>query len=524
MPRVILLAFGFVWFAQAATAAPMVLHRGNTAEPETLDPQKTYIDQTGNIVLDLFVGLTTYDAASNPIPGAAVSWTVSPDGLTYTFKLRPHQWSDGAPVTAEDVALGVSRALDPKTASQLANLGFCIKNAVPVNAGKMPLDKLGVRVVDKATIEIKVENPCPTLIAALAEPPFTAVPAHTLKKHGDAWAKPGNMVSNGAYTLAEWRPNDRVRIVKNKRFYDAANVAIDEVIYFPIEDDAAALKRLRAGEIDLNIRVSPGDVAWLRANMPGVLRATPASSVADLAVNHTSKKFKDMRVRRALALAIDRETIGKSIAKLDQKPAYGVVPPMGRGYANRRFDFATMKLSDRQAEARRLLATAGYGPANPLTFTLRQRVGVAHQRAAIAMQNDWAKIGVKVDILTSELKSHYAAMNVADFDIGAVGLAWPADPEYFLSDLLPTAGTNYGRYASDAYVTKLRQGQAEVDVAKRFALFAEAEAVALADVAMIPLYFETTRNIVATHVKGFVDNPRDFHPTRFMRVEKKTPR
>lgn len=295
-------------------AAADTLRRGNTAEPETLDPQKSYTDPTGNIILDLFVGLTTYDAAANPIPGAAASWMVSPDGLTYTFKLRAgHVWSDGAPVTAQDVALGVTRALDPKTASQLANLGFCIKNAVPVNAGKMPLDKLGVRVVDAATIEIKVENPCPTLLAALAEPPSTAVPSHTLKKYGDAWSKPGNMVSNGAYTLVEWRSNDHVRLVKNKRFYDAVNVKIAEVIYYPTEDDAAALKRLRAGEIDLNIRVSPGDVGWLKANMPGVLRATPFAGIADLAINHTLKKFKDARVRRALALAIDRETIATAL-------------------------------------------------------------------------------------------------------------------------------------------------------------------------------------------------------------------
>jgi oligopeptide transport system substrate-binding protein len=504
----------------ASLAAADTLRRGNTAEPETLDPQKTYTDPTGNIVLDLFVGLTTYDAVNDPIPGAAESWTVSSDGLTYTFKLRKHVWSDGAPVTAEDVALGITRAIDPKTASQLAMLGFCIKNAVPVNAGKLPLDKLGVRVVDPSTVEIKVENPCPTLLAALAEPPFPPVPIHALKRYGDAWAKPGNMVSNGAYKLAAWRPNDHVRIVKNERFYDAANVKIAEVIYYPTEDDAGALKRIRAGELDLNIRISPGDVGWLKANMPDALHATPAAIIADLALNHTLKKFADVRVRRALALAVDRETIATALNKLNQKPAYGLIPIVGRGYKNATFDFAKSALAERQAEARKLLAAAGYTQAKPLRFTFRQRSGVANQRLAIALQNQWAQIGVKVQILTAELKSHYAAMNARDFEVGAVGLAWPPDPEYFLTDMLPTAGTNYGRYDSAAYVAKVLEGQKQTDLAQRFARFAEAEAIALKDVAMIPIYFEVTRNIVAPHVKGFVDNARDIHPSRYMRLEK----
>lgn len=196
------------------------------------------------------------------------------------------------------------------------------------------------------------------------------------------------------------------------------------------------------------------------------------------------------------------------------------MPPLGRGYKNQSFDFAKSSLAERQAQARALLAAAGYGEANPLTFTLRQRAGVANQRVAIALQNMWSKIGATVGILTSELKSHYAAMNARDFDVGAVGLAWPADPEYFLADLLPTAGTNYGHYASPAYNAKLREGQTQIDLAQRFARFAEAEAIALGDVAMIPIYFEVTRNIVAPHVKGFVDNPRDFHMSRYMRLEK----
>ena len=501
-------------------AAPIVLNRGNLAEPETLDPQKTYTDDTGNITLDMFVGLTTYDAAANPIPGAAQSWTVTPDGLTYTFKLRPNMvWSDGAPLTAEDMAFGIRRAMDPKTASQLANLGFCIKNGIPVNSGNAPLDTLGVRVADPATIEIKVEAPCPTLIAALAEPAFAPMPSHIFKKYGDDWVKPGIMVSNGPFTLADWRPNDHVRLVKNPRFYDAANVKIDEVIFYPIDDDTAALKRFRAGDLDMNQRISPSDIAWLRKNMPGIAHTTIAAGVNYIAIDHDRTKFKDSRVRRALALGIDRDMIAAKLMKLGETPANGMVPPIGAFYRNQTVDFATTPFAARQAEARKLLAAAGYTAANPLTFTLRQRAGAANQRIAIGLQNMWAQIGVKAEILTTELKTHYASMNMQDFDVGLVGLFWPNDPEYFLADLVETAATNYGHYRSPAYNAKMREAQAQVDPTKRYTRFAEAEAIALKDIAMIPVYFAVTRNIVAPYVKGFVDNPRDFHMSRYLRIE-----
>ena len=482
----------------AAHAGPVVLHRGNIAEPETLDPQKTYTDGTGNITLDMFVGLTTYDAGANPIPGTAQNWTVSPDGLTYTFKLRPNMvWSDGATLTADDIVFGIRRAMDPKTASQLANLGFCIKNGIPVNSGKAPLATLGVRATDASTIEIKTEAPCPTLIAALAEPPFAPMPSHVFKKFGEDWVKPGHIVTNGPFTLADWRPNDHVRLIKNQRFYDAANVKLDEVVFYPTEDDTAALKRFRSGDLDMNQRISPSDIAWLRKNMPGVAHTTIAGGVNYLAIHHGSAKFKDIRVRRALALAVDRETLAAKLMKLGETPANGMVPPIGAFYRNQSFDFAAVPIAARQAEARKLLAAAGFSAASPLTFTLRQRAGAANQRIAIGLQNMWSQIGVKVEILTTELKSHYASMNVQDFDVGLVGLYWPNDPEYFLADLLETAATNYGRYRSPAYEAKMREAQAQVDLAKRYARFAEAEAIALEDVAMIPIFFAVTRNIVS---------------------------
>ena len=221
--RIVGLILGLmVLTSSLAGAAPVVLHRGNDADPDTLDPQKVFTDETGYVAMDMFVGLTTYDAASNPIPGIAQSWTISPDGLTYTFKLRPNlKWSDGSVLTADEMALGIVRTLDPKTAAPLANLGFCIRNAVAVNSGKMPPDKLGVRVVDASTIEIKVEAPCPTLIAALAEPPFAPVPKRVLTKFGDAWIKAGNAAFAGSSALDIMLGGELTDLMRVRRYLDA---------------------------------------------------------------------------------------------------------------------------------------------------------------------------------------------------------------------------------------------------------------------------------------------------------------
>lgn len=506
--------------ASLAGAAPVVLHRGNDAEPDTLDPQKVFTDETGYVTMDMFVGLTTYDAASNPIPGIAQSWTISPDGLTYMFKLRPNlKWSDGSVLTADEMALGIVRTLDPKTAAPLANLGFCIRNAVAVNSGKMPTDKLGVRVVDPSTIEIKVEAPCPTLIAALAEPPFAPVPKRVLAKFGDAWIKAGNIISNGPYKLVDWRANDHVRLAKNSYFYDAANVKVDEVVYHLIEDDNAAAKRFRTGDIFLHPRYSPSDAGWLGKAMPGALRATPAAGVTYLGVNQSVAKLKDVRVRLALALAIDRETIAAKLMRLGEIPAYGIVPSVSPAYRRQQFAFTGKPMAERQAEARKLLAEAGFGPQNPLSIVLRQRVGTANKHVAIALQSMWASVGVKTEIRLGEIKAHYASVNAHDFEVAAAAFFWPTDPEYFLSDLLHDSATNIGLYKSAAFDAKMSEGRKLVDQQKRFTAFAEAEAIALKDVAVIPLYFSVTRNLVSPRVKGFVDNPRDFHLTRFLSLE-----
>jgi oligopeptide transport system substrate-binding protein len=206
----------------ASAAAQSKLHRGNTGEPTTLDPQKFGLSLENIIMSEAFTGLMTVDDKDNVIPGLAESWTLSPDGRVYTFKLRPNlKWSDGKPITAEDAAFGLRRALDPKTGSQFGTFLVMIENATDIIAGKLSHEKLGVRAVDAKTLEVRMVRPTPTLLLYLSQWPMTyPVPKHAVLAGAD-WAKAGKIVSSGPYSVAAWRPNDSVRLVRNPNFYDA---------------------------------------------------------------------------------------------------------------------------------------------------------------------------------------------------------------------------------------------------------------------------------------------------------------
>ena len=510
-------------FAGLAPAGAETLRRGNGAEPDTLDPHKYGLTVELNIHNDLFQGLVDYDAKGEPIPGLAVSWAVSPDGTVYTFKLREGVlWSDGTPLTAEDIVAGIRRAVDPKTAAQLVDLAFTVKNARAVSEGRLPPEALGVTTPDPSTVEIVLEAPSAVFIRRIAGfPLFAPLPRHVFEQAGDGWVRAGTMVSNGPYMLAEWTPQESVRLVKNPRYWDAANVAIDEVIFYPTSDENAALKQFRNGELDLNLGFPPGQWEWLKANMPGKAQITPASTVTFLALNHTDPRFADARVRRALSLAIDREMLTERVLATGQVPGYSFVPGIAVGWTpppgN---DFGKTPLADRQAEARRLLAEAGYGADNPLRFRFDYRAGDANKRAVVAIAAMWAKIGVKAEMQANEVKVHYAKLREGDFEVADAGWQGTPEPEFFTNLLLTGSETNYGKWSNADFDRLAQAAIVAMDPAERLRLFQEADIVAMKETAMIVLFYGAHRNLVQDWVKGFEGNALRQHPSRYLRIER----
>lgn len=508
----------------AAPAAAVTLHRGNQSEPDTLDPHKATGSWESNILGDLFLGLTTEDAGARPVPGAAASWTVSDDGRTWTFKMREGAvWSDGEPVTARDFVFSLRRQLDPATASQYASMLYDIVNAEAVNAGTMTLDQLGVSAPDDQTLVIRLNHPAPYLAQLLMHQVTYPVPQHVYEKFGDDWVKPANFVSNGPFKLMSWRPNSHVHAVKNERFYDAANVKIDEIYYYPTDDAEAALKRFRTGELDLNIGFPSQQIEYLRKDMAAELHVATLVNVRYIAINTLRKPFDDMRVRRAIALAIDREAITGQILRAGEEPAYSIVPPGTAGYENGpRVSFADAPMSERLEEARRLLAEAGFSPSNPLRFTFAYISDNDSRRVAAALQAMWKSVGIQVELGASEKKVHYNTIRAQDYDVAEAN--WFADfndAKNFLFLTQPSAGDmNIPRYANQVYEDLIDRSDQEADAAARAALMKEAEALMLEETPLTPLYFGVSRNLVQRWVKGWEDNLLNVNRSRYMSIER----
>jgi oligopeptide transport system substrate-binding protein len=497
------------------------LELGNNSEPATLDPQKANLVDEMAIIGDLMMGLLTDSPDGKPAPGIAERWETSADGLTWTFHLRDARWSDGVPVTAEDFVYGWRRILDPKTASIYAYLLYVIKNGEAVNSGKAPLTALGVSAPDPHTLVVELEHPAPYLLELAKHVSFSPAPKHAVERWGDAWVQPGHYVSDGPFKLVSWKLGDRITVVKNPYFWDAAHVCPDRINYYPTADAVSAERRVARGELDLNSKFQSNRIDRLAKTMPGVARTDVSLATIYLALNTRDvPAFKDIRVRRALSEAIDRDFIASKIVRAGQVPAYAFVPPITANYVEDgpRLRWADKPFGARQVEARALLAQAGYGPGHPLKFTFLTQTNSGSVLLAEAIQADWQAVGVDVTIAQNDASVAFAAYRNRNFQVG--GMSWYGDyndPMTFLGLLKSDTGAqNYGDYRNPAYDALLAAADHEPDAGKRAQILARAEQLMLDDEGIIPVYFQTNTNLVSPRLTGWAPNPPNFHRARYM--------
>jgi oligopeptide transport system substrate-binding protein len=502
-------------------AGKVCLERGNSAEPTTLDPLKSSGTWEEFIVSDLMVGLTQSDIAGETIPGMAKSWETSPDGLVWTFHLRDAKWSDGVPVTADDFVFSLRRILDPKEASEYASILYPIKNAAPINAGKMPTTALGVRSVNANTLEFTLEHPAPFLPELAQHHTLYPIPKHVAEKYGEKWSDPGHYVSNGPYKLVSWKLGDRVILEKNPEFWDAKQVCIDRVSFYPVVDSVSGERRVKRGELDMNSDIVSNRIAFLRQpdQIPAYVHVNTYLGVNYLAFNGSLPKFKDLRVRRALAMAIDREFIARKLLRGGQEPAYTFTPAGVAHYTPiDKPDWASWTLEQRQAEAKRLLAEAGYGPNRPLKLSITHRNTPDPTLVMPAIQADWRAVGVQVELIANEAGIAYQAYKIRDFEVADA--AWIGDYNDAMTFLYllksDTGANNYGDYKNPAYDALLAKSDAEPDIAKREAVLRQAEELMQSEVPIVPTYYTINKNLVSPRVTGFVDNITDKHRTRYL--------
>jgi len=510
-----------VGLALPASAAK-VLHRGNGAEPKGLDPHNASGDPENHILGDLFLGLYTEDVSGKPIYGAAEAVETSPDGLRWTFKLRDHKWSDGAPVAANDFVFAYRRILDPATASEYANILYPVKNAEKVNKGKLPPAQLGVSAPDAKTFVIELEHPAPYLPEMLTHYTCYPLPVHLVSKAGRDWTKPGKMVSNGPYLLAARRPNDHIRLAKNPHFYDAANVKIDEVFFHSLSDEQASLKRYRAGELDTVDRWPLTEHRWLKENIPNEARKYTGLRVIYDVFNTRRGPLADKRVRTALGEAIDREAVQREVYfGAYGLPANSVLPKeLVNVDLSPTVPWAGQTMEERRADARRLLAEAGFGPGNQLRLTYNFINRPDTKRQAIALQAMWRQVGAEIELNAKDFAIHYDLLKTANFDIGQAGWIFDYNDAQSVLFLFQSenTGLNYPGYKNPAYDDLMHRADNERDATARGKLMGQAAGLLINDVAVSPSAFQFIRPLVKSYVLNWENTPTGKNRTRWLDI------
>ncbi len=495
-----------------------ILKRGNGSEPATLDPHRAVSVSSLNVLRDMYEGLVGTAPDGTPVPGVAERWDTSPDGLVWTFMLRPTaRWSNGEPVTAEDFVAGFRRAVDPATGSGTAALLESIVNARAIMTRRLSPETLGVGALDEHTLLIRLAAPTPWLLEVLTHPVASPLWRPGLEQQDAEFALPGKLVSNGPFFLSEWQPGAHIRLARNHNYWDRRNVAIDQVVYFPIDDQDVELQRYREGRLHWTSDVPHHQLGLVQRRLADELTITPRMAVTWLGLNVTRPPFEgEPGLRRALALALDRELIVRSVTGAGEAPAHSWVPPMA-GYPEQAPPWAGWPRRRQLEEARRLYAAAGYDARRPLELELLYPAGLNNRRLAIAIAAMWRE---SLGVQTRLREEGFADFLESRADLGTTMVfrsGWAADfrDPFAFAGLFDseTGGSDTG-WRSATYDELLQASMLALNPRRRLALLAEAERLLLDEQPIIPLFFDVRRRLVKPEVRGWAPNPMDLHPSR----------
>jgi oligopeptide transport system substrate-binding protein len=504
-----------------------VLHLGNLSEPNDLDPHIVADQQTFNIVGALFEGLTQYDPkTAEPRPAVAERWETTADNLTWTFHLRPTaKWSNGDPVTAEDFVYAFRRILMPGLAAEYASMLHALKNGEAFNTGKLKdPSEVGARAVDAHTLVLTLDHPVPYLPAMLCHSSWFPVHRATVEKfgapdrRGSQWTRPGNLVGNGAFTLVEWKPNQLIRVKRNPTYWDAAQVRLQEAFFYPIESEDAEERSFRSGMLHATATLPISKIAVYEKDPNGLYDPHVFLCTYVYRFNVNVPPLNDVRVRRALAMAINRDQIVRDVTKGHQMPASHFSPPNLAGFT------AQARVPQDPAAARKLLAEAGFPngagfPKLDILFNTNE----GHRQIAEAIQQMWKReLGVNIGLYNQEGKVWTDSMRTMSYQIGR--FAWVGDyldPSTFLDIMASDSGNNQTGWKNAEYDALIAKAKQTADTAQRYALYQRCEEILAAECPIAPIYFYTRNNLVRPEVKGWYGNLLDQHPLKGVYLEPK---
>lgn len=486
---------------------------GNAAEPADLDPQIITAYTDGNIMLALFEGLTALDErTSQPVPAAAEKWEVSADQLTWTFHLRPNlKWSNGEPLVAGDFVTSWRRLLAPELGAENATYLHPVKHAEAFNQGELKDPAaLGIVARDARTLVVTLARPTPYFAMLTAQPSTYPVPARVLEKfaattkRGTRWTRPGNLVGNGPFALAEWTPNARVRVVPNPHYWDAARVRLREIVFFPTENPDADERAFRAGQIHATFTLPIAKVDGWRTRDAARLRMDPFLQTVFLRFNQARPPFSDARVRRALSLAIDRETIAQTVLRGGRPPAFALCPPGIGGYT------ARARAQSDFAAARAALAAAGHaGGAGLPALEIQCRNDEIQPQLAEFLQAAWQReLGLEITIASSEQKTWLQNQRTQNYTI-TIG-SWIADfpdPVNFLNLFVTGGGYNWTGWGSAEFDRLIAEGERTAEAGQRHEILQRAEALLLEEAVIAPIFHGAQTYLLDPAVKGWPPAP-----------------
>ena len=501
-----------------ALAASQVLIRAvDAGGMRSIDPSISTDVPAAHVLDDLFEGLLRLDERGEPGPGVATHWETSADGRVWTFHLRPAQWSNGAPVRAGDFVYAWRRTVDPATASDYAQALAPVTNALAISEGRLPATALGIAAPDERTVRVTLNAPTPYLLSLLTKSYTYPQYQPAISAHGDDWVRPGIIVSNGAFVLQEYVIGGRLTLARNARYWDAAQVRLQRVVYLPL-DRAVQTARFFAGELMFTDSFSAEQTAYLRARLGSQVVSAPYLGNFVLGLNVRRPPFASNRnLRMALTLGVDRETLVRYVRQGLYQPAWTPTPPLP-GYDAPVPDWAQLPTAARHALAQRYYAAAGYSAQHPLRVALHYPTDSDNRRTYEAVAAMWhANLGAQVDTYNEEFRVQLNERHLKK--LALFHYAWIGDypdPYTFLQLFQTGFGYNDGGYSNPRYDALLTAAGNEPDAARRLQLLAQAESILDDDVACIPLYYYATRHLIKSYVRGWASNIQDRNLSQYM--------
>ncbi|MEQ5399628.1 peptide ABC transporter substrate-binding protein [Providencia rettgeri] len=483
-------------------------------EPASLDPVKSVGLTEAQVMRDLFEGLVNQDDHGKPIPGVAQNWNTT-DNRIWTFTLRTDaRWSNGDPVTAQDFVYSWQRLVSPVTSSPFAWFAALagINNAQAIIDGKLPVEQLGVEAVDAHTLKITLNKPVPYFPSLTAN--FSLFPVHqgTVEKFGNDWIKVGNLVGNGAFVLSDRVVNEKIVLVPNKNYWDHQNTVITKVTFVPINQESHATNRYLAGDLDITESFPKQRYQKLLKDIPNEVFTPDQLGTYYYAFNTQRAPTDDVRVRKALSMAVDRQLIANKVLGTGEKPANYFTPDVTDGFKPEKGLYNSYSQKELDQQAKVLLQQAGFGPNHPLELTLLYNSSENHQKIAIAIASMWKKkLGAEVKLVNQEWKTYIDSRNTGNFDV--IRASWIGDfnePSTFLSLLTSQHTGNIPKFNNPAYDSVIESASIETNAQLRNRYYNNAEAIIAKEAPIAPIYQYTNARLIKPWLKGYpINNPED---------------